>query len=388
HADAPALSLLPAGRIVHAGNGPNVGSGGEEWVVRLTSHGMLDPSFGSYGQVKGTSGWDILHIHTMARGVLLAVGSHSLERYTAAGVPDRSFGPGGVRRLSTPHDTFDATVDAAGRILVLATSMSSPTKVEVKRFLPSGRPDAGFGAHGVALPRGLPHAEPIALATQRDGSVIVLGATTSKPKPSLLLARLTPTGKLDSSFGRGGIVRPPIPSRRVSLSVAVAPDGQVALAAGENFLDPSRHARLLLVRYTSTGRLDRSFGAGGVASSDASTIEHRGRVVPLLPHAIAFDAAGDTIVAGANTYGRIDRGTEVPWFLARYTTHGLDCSFGTNGIVIGNEPGSADAIAVQRNGRIVIAGHRGEALIAARYLGGGKPRTCPGEDRTTRMREG
>lgn len=65
-------------------------------------------------------------------------------------------------------------------------------------------------------------------------------------------------------------------------------------------------------------------------------------------------------------------------FLARYTPHGRDCSFGTKGVVTDNEIGGASAVTVQPNGRIVIAWSH-NAFMAARYIGGGTPHTCHGE---------
>jgi hypothetical protein len=67
--------------------------------------------------------------------------------------------------------------------------------------------------------------------------------------------------------------------------------------------------------------------------------------------------------------------------LARLTPKGFDCSFGPSGVVIGEAPGSANAVAVQADQRIVIAGERDHEVMAARYIGGGKPRTCSGEDK-------
>lgn len=58
--------------------------------------------------------------------------------------------------------------------------------------------------------------------------------------------------------------------------------------------------------------------------------------------------------------------------------------------VLSDLQGGANAVAVQPDGRIVIAGWSppiregrpsgaGEAFMAARYVGDGTPRTCPGE---------
>ncbi|HEV3071893.1 MAG TPA: hypothetical protein VGY76_10770 [Solirubrobacteraceae bacterium] len=62
--------------------------------------------------------------------------------------------------------------------------------------------------------------------------------------------------------------------------------------------------------------------------------------------------------------------------MARFTPHGRDCSFGAEGAVVEGELGGASAVVVQRDGRIVVAGWSSKAFMAARYVGGGAPRTC------------
>jgi hypothetical protein len=196
------------------------------------------------------------------------------------------------------------------------------------------------------------------------------------------LERLTPAGRVDRAFGRQGIARLP---GSVS-TMAVAPNGHILLASAER--PKARQIRegsgllvratfeseeLVLAYYTSAGWPDRSFGKNGAARSWL-TAEHLGRVDP---RAIAFDAAGDAIVVGELP----KRTGDVPLatgFIARYTPHGRDCSFGAGGVVINDEMGGASAIAVQPNGRIVIAGWSHKAFMAARYIGGGTPHTCGG----------
>ena len=195
--------------------------------------------------------------------------------------------------------------------------------------------------------------------------------------------RLTATGKVDRTFGRQGIARLP-----ASVStMAVAPNGHILLASAERpkarqkreesgFFVRSRFEseELVIADYTSAGWPDRSFGKNGAARSWL-TAEHLSGVDP---RAIAFDAAGDAIVVGELPKRTVD----VPLgtgFIARYTPQGRDCSFGAEGVVINDEIGGASAVAVQLNGRIVIAGWSRKAFMAARYIGGGIPHTCRGE---------
>jgi hypothetical protein len=104
-----------------------------------------------------------------------------------------------------------------------------------------------------------------------------------------------------------------------------------------------------------------------------------GRLGSIEPHSIVFDARGNAIVVGSNEIMTIDTGSAGSWFLARYTRRGLDCSFGNNGLVLGDARGGASAAAIQADGRIVVVGDRQHRFMAARYMGNGAPRTCPGE---------
>ncbi len=67
---------------------------------------------------------------------------------------------------------------------------------------------------------------------------------------------------------------------------------------------------------------------------------------------------------------------------ARLTNSGFDCSFGSHGLVLGGMGTNANAVAVQTDGHIVIAGERDQEFVVARYMGGGTPRTCPGEHKS------
>jgi uncharacterized delta-60 repeat protein len=412
---AYAVALQPGGRIV-LGGANNIffpvarSEAAPGALVRLFSNGALDPSFGA-GGIDDTP-FQVRQIDTDARGGLAVMGWKEggllgLARYTAGGVPDGSYAPQGTRWIRQPEGWQDEQRDAQGRVVVLAGV--TPFKIDVLRYLASGAPDPGFGHAGhvrlhlrhtqreAASPPGTmgpPQATPMALATQRDGSVIVAFSTAAaNPSgqypayalPRFFLERLTPAGQIDRAFGSRGIVR----LAAGASEMVVAPNGHILLASAQQpegrpvREEPSRRkpsrfgsGELVLTDYTSAGRPDRAFGKDGVARSKMPT----GYPAGIDPRAIAFDTAGDAILAGELPRPTID----VPLgtgFLARYTLHGRDCSFGTEGVRIDNEMGGASAVTVQSNGRIVIAGWSGKAFAAARYIGGGAPHTCRGEPR-------
>ncbi len=379
-------------------------------LVRLWPNGTLDTSFGGAGGIVETP-FAVGQIDSDARGGLAVMGGAErgmlgLARYTATGGLDGSFAPQGVLRIPQPQGSREEQRDARGRIVVLAAA--TPFKIDVARYTASGALDASFGHGGyvqlhlpltrreAAQPSGTvgqPEATPLAFGIQRDSSVIVAFAmASSNPSGSppygprrYFLERLTATGKLDRTFGRQGIAR--LPAGASVSTMAVSPNGHILLAAAERPKARQRREEsgvfrrsrfeseeLVLADYTSAGWPDRSFGKNGIARSKF-TAEY---LTDIDPRAIAFDATGDAVVVGELPKRTVD----VPLgtgFIARYTPHGRDCSFGAAGVVINDEIGGASAVAVQPNGRIVIAGWSHSAFMAARYMGGGTPHTCRGE---------
>lgn len=413
---ADAVALQPDGGIILGGYENNIGaprpSSGEVpgALVRLWPSGALDTSFGTEG-IEDTP-FSVDQIDTNAIGGLAVMGTTEtgelgVARYTSSGVLDGSVAPQGVRWIRQPTDWQEDQRDAQGRIVVLTGFKR--TTVGVVRYQPSGALDPHFGRGGYAsvhvpeTPREAatapgfllpPEVSPTALALQPSGGVLVAFAVASyEPsgssvygKPRYFLERLTPGGRLDRAFGNDGTIS----LLRAVRTMAVAPNGHILLASAELAErlqvpgEPRRlrlglgSGRLLLANYTPMGRLDRVFGHDGVARS--RPIDSRNQV-GIGPSAIAFDSKGDTILVGELPKRTVDvpSGTG---FLARYTANGLDCSFGSNGVAIDDEIGGASTVAVEPNGRIIVAGWSRNAFMAARYMGGGTPHTCKHEAAT------
>lgn len=79
----------------------------------------------------------------------------------------------------------------------------------VVRFLANGTLDPAFGLGGVVtVPVGTCDDLPVGVAVQGDGKILVVGTAFDFDRGSQIAAlRLSPEGRLDSSFGVGGVVR-------------------------------------------------------------------------------------------------------------------------------------------------------------------------------------
>jgi uncharacterized delta-60 repeat protein len=224
-----------------------------------------------------------------------------------------------------------------------------------------------------------------AVAALPDGGLVVAGtALPSAGGTTALLLRFRPDGHLDPAFGSGGRVwtdqassaHPILEAPRdiavgnlAVYALALQPDGRIVSggqaerAAGTGFA---------LLRHLPDGRLDRQFGSGGLVLTD------RGITASASLSAIVLLADGRIVAAGNSG----DRAV-----LARYLPDGRpDSSFGREGsLVVGAGLISAWALAVDDDGRLVVAGQGGVVggpydVAVARFLPDGSPDASFGGD--------
>jgi uncharacterized delta-60 repeat protein len=227
-----AAAIDEKGRIVLAGS-----EAGQAVVKRLEASGVTDTSFGDAGTVRIGDG--------AARSVALA-GDAILVAGTAGN-----------------GDGFVARLDLSGARDPSFAGVTSPgVRFERVLALPDGSLiAAGESGGDIAIERIDAAGAPLGRATADLGGDDVLRALVRLPDGRLLaggsagndfaVARLTADGKLDSSFGTGG-VSASFPGR--AESVAALADGRF-VAAGSDFL---------VARYSADGRLDPTFGGTGV----------------------------------------------------------------------------------------------------------------------------
>jgi len=215
-----------------------------------------------------------------------------------------------------------------------------------------------------------------AVAIQPDGKIVVVGTTYKQNDYSdedFAVARYNTDGTLDSTFGRGGKVRTDFPGlAAVASSVVIQPDGKIVVAGGA-FPLFTFAGNFEIVRYNSNGRLDRSFGDGGIVT----TVFEEGSYA----FAIALQPDGK-IVAGGTVFVDFVIGdqSDTDFALARYNSNGsLDTTFGNGGLVSTDFVGKEDdafSVLIQPDGKIVAVGSANDNVsnydfAAARYLSNG-----------------
>jgi uncharacterized delta-60 repeat protein len=158
-------------------------------------------------------------------------------------------------------------------------------------------------------------------------------------------------GGLDPSFGNGGKVLTDFasPLDASATAAALQGDGKVVVAGMAKNAAISQDFAVL--RYTPSGSLDPTFGTNGQVVTDFNGRSDRAQ-------GVAIQADGRIVVVGTSfANGQGD------FALARYNSDGtLDSTFGTGGELLtdfGISDAEADAVAIQADGSIDVAGFSG-----------------------------
>lgn len=262
---------------------------------------------------------------------------------------------GAARRLS-----FAAALVAA---LMLPGSGARPA------LAAPGDLDPTFDGDGMlTTPFGSPRdprsARAFAVAIQKDGKIVAAGNTSQNTEPSndFALARYLPDGKLDSTFGTSGKVISPIGSDEdVATAVAIQKDDKI-VAAGRSFNPNGTDYDFAVARYLPNGMPDPAFSGDGKLTTDIHSFDNDDKA-----SAVAIQKDDKIVVAGRSNQS---------FALARYLPDGqLDPAFGFGGAVttlFGAGVAGINAIAIQKDGKIVAAGGFQNAIALARYLEDGQ----------------
>ena len=355
---ANAVAVQDDGKIVVAGYSYQASSDSDFALVRYNADGSLDAGFGTGGRV--TTGFgnlqDLARAVAVQRDGRIVVAGRSgndvaVARYTRAGALDASFGDGGKVTTSffsgSTHQAYAVALQPDGKIVVAGNVGGDGLVV---RYTRSGTLDASFGDGGKVVTDFGSISDPIydsfnSMALRGDGRIVAAGERRDNNRQEFVLARYTADGKLDDSFGDGGMVTTASSEGIVARAVLLLPGGEV-VAAG---YDRGTNERFVLARYTHYGALDLGFGNGGRVFTHVRSGDDRA-------YAMALQPDGKILLAGYS-HG----GGNKDFAVARYDEYGrLDPAFGTGGkltVAVGSGDDRAHAMAVQPDGKIVLAGY-------------------------------
>jgi uncharacterized delta-60 repeat protein len=200
--------------------------------------GFIVPALGGTGSTAAGLTIDSMGRIVVVGRVATASGNDMVVlRLTSDGALDASFGSGGTLILARPgNQAGTAVIVQADGNLVMAgdTDEGGANQLLVQRFLPSGAVDATFGAAGVVLlPLGgaSPSSSGPRLVGMPDGRLVVAGnGSIAAPTSSPVIARLLPDGSPDPTFGVGGQVSVYVGDWGLLEAMALASDGKLLIA--------------------------------------------------------------------------------------------------------------------------------------------------------------
>ncbi|MET0306860.1 MAG: hypothetical protein ABW196_11640 [Solirubrobacterales bacterium] len=356
----------------------------------IADPGDLDSSFGKRGRVAtatslGGPSWldaDVRIARGPAGTIVAAVGN-SVLRYLPDGRLDRSFGEGGKLTVTEveglPFSLSDVAVDQRSKIILfgevqipgirLPASYIGATipfsQAAVVRYEGAGVLDPTFGGGDGSIvtdfdqppyyegPRlegpmsvidGKAVAGVVRGTVDADGGLTLLGSTTeiigcfrgTAQRVQRLIARLTPAGVFDPSFGGGDGIASETGFAGIAGFSATGNGGEM-LVGRLNASDPCKEARPEAVgRLLPNGGPDPSFSSDGFRPLSF--------VGPV--SAIAVDSLDRTLVVLGST-------------VVRLTSRGkLDRRFGRQGAAFLKLPGSSElaSVIVPHSGRVLLAG--------------------------------
>jgi uncharacterized delta-60 repeat protein len=324
----------------------------------------------------------------------------ALARYTPSGRLDRSFsGDGKVMtgfQSGSRDVAYAVALQADGKMVVAGTSNGH---VALARYLPSGALDTTFSGDGKVTTNmhGSATDGAFAVILHPDGTILVVGSAHR----DFALARYTPNGALDPTFGRqqddapGTVttniydVSPELDSDDRAYTVVLQSDGNIVVG-GVAWDDDVGLASFTLARYTTTGLLDQTFNGAGITITDFCCDGESGGPV----RALTLQPDGKMVAAGSSGY----HGSFLDVALARYTPDGiLDPTFGGQGRDYagtvttsfgrgGDYFSAARALALQPDGKLVVAGwaevevfETYTSFVLARYTATGRLDTTFGK---------
>ncbi|HYV92931.1 MAG TPA: T9SS type A sorting domain-containing protein [Chitinophagales bacterium] len=335
------MTIQPDGKILIGGTTPNASSYHKSFISRYNTDGTVDISIG----LGGNEDCEVFSLAVQQDGKIVVVQrfaeGYNLARYTSSGLLD----PFALNYQYYSFGETTAALQADGKIVV-GGFMYGDEGFMLLRYDSTGLFDTSFSSNGIVSTLIGSESGIYAVAIQSDNKIVAGGYTQTGNNTDWALVRYNSNGTLDSSFGIQGIVTTAMSNTAIN-AIAIQPDGKILVSAPGTFT---------LVRYNSDGSLDTTFGTNGIATD--STFESTG--------SFALQVDGKIVATGATL--------NLPDDFALIVLNedgSIDSSFGTNGVTttdFDNEIDKAICVAIEPDGKIVIAGGSDSRIELARYL--------------------
>ena len=376
-----AVVIQPDGKIVAAGYRlePEYGAFYTILLTRYNTDGSLDNTFDEDGIVETNFGGlqSANSIVLQNDGKILvggwisdnvnSSGKPATIRYNSDGSLDTGFNGTGFQLIDLPGMngfSNSIAIQNDGKIITAGfLSDGNTSDFAVIRLNTDGSIDSTFDGDGIQTINFGGDAQVNSIALQADGKIILAGYAQDASNYNFAVARYNTDGSPDNTFdGDGKLITDFGTSADYASSVAIQGDGKL-VAIG--YTTNATNTDVAVARYNTDGSLDNTFDSDGlfVEHTNQGNTHYTSTVVQ----------ADGKIIAAGYTWN----GSNYDFALARYNTDGsLDNSFSGDGIQItdfGTTDDIAVALALQNDGKIIVAGTAGSHLALARYNTDGNP---------------
>ncbi len=280
----------------------------------------------------------------------------ALVRYNSDGSLDTTLNGSGKVTTAVGTGTCKGegvALQGDGKIVVAGYSFNDGGQscFTVLRYGTDGSVDTSFADSGKVTTSFAKNSSADSVAMQSDGKIVVAGNSFIDPTNNdFAVVRYNANGTLDTSFNETGKTTADFGARDFGHSVAVCGDGRIVVAG---YTTDENKQQGALACFKANGSLDPGFnGTGKVTSDFGGDGNAEGQGVAAQPDR-KIVVVGYTTAAGVQQFA-----------VARYNADGtLDTSFGGTGRVmtaVGISGSNATGVALQKDGKIVVAGYAAE----------------------------
>lgn len=360
------MSILSDGKILTVGTIFNDSDFSQFALVRYTSDGRIDTTFGNNGKVisnftESKIGLESMLVQSDGKIVLAGIIYNSftnsqfvLVRYTKNGDFDTTFGNNGVV-LKGYHTINSITLQEDDKIVVAGFSFENNVRdYSLIRYTVNGVQDTSFGNNGtVSLSIG-DRDFWYDVVLKSDEKIVVVGSAKNNSgnyDSDFAIMQFNKYGTLDANFGENGIVIIDYNDVDAARAVKIQNDGKIVFV-GWSYSTLETIYDYKMVRLLLDGSLDESFGEKGMLSIPIS--------INLSSESIEIQSDQKILVTGF-----VSKTDKNDIALCRVNSNGAyDSTFGNDGVVTTTFQASsqANSIVCQPDGLIVVGG---EAAVTA-----------------------
>ncbi len=309
------VGLQSDGKIILCGFSEDKNEHNDLLLIRLNTDGSIDSTFANNGVMINENhfftyeGKMVMQpddkIVTLGYYFESSSAQFMVNRYTADGFPDSTFGNAGVsypyqsvNGVNYPHDIV---MQEDGKILFCGEHGYYIYKNAcILRLLPDGSLDTTFSDdyNGVAeYNLGNGYCYNYALAVQSDGKILTAGiASYDAPLGrQLFVIRTDEFGAYDNTFNQSGLLKFNYDGLGLNLTLIDITSDNKIIVAGIIDYKGQRGVDCILARITEDGQLDKTFGYNGIVTQHLFTLNDN-------PYALALQADNKIVLSVNGDY--------------------------------------------------------------------------------------